>query len=95
MQVRKTVEYIEEAAAEDAALTYSSATVTRVTPLDMGDRVCVDLCSKMTPGEGMLVGNFCRTLFLVHSEVRPHVCACRASKRGPSVLPERPACGHC
>lgn len=31
-------------------------------------RVCVDLCSNMVPGEGMLVGSFARALFLVHSE---------------------------
>lgn len=35
----------------------------------MGDRVCVDLCSLLRPGEGMLVGSFARALFLVHSEV--------------------------
>ncbi|PON32891.1 3-dehydroquinate synthase, partial [Parasponia andersonii] len=34
----------------------------------MGDRVCVDLCSIMRPGEGLLVGSFARGLFLVHSE---------------------------
>lgn len=31
-------------------------------------RVCVDLCSLLAPGEGMLVGNFARAAFLVHSE---------------------------
>lgn len=41
----------------------------RVTPVGMGDRVCVDLCSLLRPGEGMLVGSFARALFLVHSEV--------------------------
>ncbi|KAL6520372.1 hypothetical protein OROMI_032552 [Orobanche minor] len=34
----------------------------------MGDCVCVDLCSIMKPGEGLLVGSFARGLFLVHSE---------------------------
>ncbi|GMH05133.1 hypothetical protein Nepgr_006973 [Nepenthes gracilis] len=34
----------------------------------MGNRVCVDLCSLMRPGEGLLVGSFARGLFLVHSE---------------------------
>ncbi|XP_044468001.1 3-dehydroquinate synthase homolog isoform X1 [Mangifera indica] len=34
----------------------------------MGDRVCVDLCSLMRPGEGLRVGSFARGLFLVHSE---------------------------
>ncbi|KAL5582333.1 hypothetical protein UlMin_014775 [Ulmus minor] len=44
------------------------ATVTRVQVAGMGDRVCVDLCSIMKPGEGLLVGSFARGLFLVHSE---------------------------
>ncbi|GAQ82381.1 3-dehydroquinate synthase family protein [Klebsormidium nitens] len=42
--------------------------VTRVEPVGMGDRACVDLCSLLKPGEGMLVGSFARALFLVHSE---------------------------
>lgn len=37
-------------------------------PLGLGDRVCVDTCSSMAPGEGMLVGNSSQALFLVHSE---------------------------
>lgn len=31
-------------------------------------RVCVDLCSSMVPGEGLLVGSFARGLFLVQAE---------------------------
>ena len=31
--------------------------VTNVKPIEMGDRVCVDTCSNMVPGEGMLVGS--------------------------------------
>jgi 3-dehydroquinate synthase II len=34
----------------------------------MGDRVCVDTCSNLGPGEGMLVGNSSGGLFLVHAE---------------------------
>jgi 3-dehydroquinate synthase II len=37
-------------------------------PLPMGDRVCVDTCTMMESGEGMLVGNTSHTLFLVHAE---------------------------
>jgi len=44
------------------------AKVTRVEPLGMGDRVCVDTCSNMGLGEGMLIGNSSSGLFLVHSE---------------------------
>jgi 3-dehydroquinate synthase II len=44
------------------------ARMKRIEPLGTGDRVCVDTCSSMTLGEGMLVGNSSQALFLVHSE---------------------------
>lgn len=44
------------------------ARVERVEPLGLGDRVCVDTCSSMIQGEGMLVGNSSQALFLIHSE---------------------------
>ena len=44
------------------------AKIKRIEPLGMGDRVCIDTCSSMTLGEGMLVGNSSQALFLVHSE---------------------------
>ncbi len=44
------------------------AKIRRIEPLGMGDRVCIDTCSSMTLGEGMLVGNSSQALFLVHSE---------------------------
>lgn len=40
-------------------LELTKATVTRVQMAGMGDRVCVDLCSLLRPGEGLLVGSFC------------------------------------
>jgi 3-dehydroquinate synthase II len=42
--------------------------VKRIEPLSSGDRVCVDTCSSMDLGEGMLVGNSSQALFLIHSE---------------------------
>lgn len=45
-----------------------TAEVVEVTPVGMGDRVCVDTCTAMNIGEGMLVGNSNKTLFLVHAE---------------------------
>jgi 3-dehydroquinate synthase II len=36
--------------------------------LDMGDRVCVDTCTSMHVGEGMLIGNSSAAMFLIHSE---------------------------
>ena len=44
------------------------ARVKRIEPLGLGDRVCVDTCSSMVPGEGMLVGNSSQALFLIHAE---------------------------
>ena len=44
------------------------AKIKRIDPLGTGDRVCVDTCSSMALGEGMLIGNSSQALFLVHSE---------------------------
>ncbi|GAB6094518.1 3-dehydroquinate synthase II [Desulfatiferula olefinivorans] len=44
------------------------AQILEVTPVGMGDRVCVDTCTAMEKGQGMLVGNSSSTLFLVHAE---------------------------
>lgn len=49
-------------------LALTTARITRVQSLGMGDRVCVDTCTNMGPGEGMLVGNSSGGLFLVHAE---------------------------
>ena len=45
-----------------------TAEILEVRSLGMGDRVCVDTCTMMTAGQGMLVGNSSSGLFLVHSE---------------------------
>jgi 3-dehydroquinate synthase II len=44
------------------------AEIVLVRSVGMGDRVCVDTCTEMRMGEGMLVGNSSSALFLVHSE---------------------------
>jgi 3-dehydroquinate synthase II len=53
------------------------AKVTKVKPVGMGDRVCVDTASLMVLGEGMLIGSQSNGLFLVHSESEesPYVAA--------------------
>ena len=43
-------------------------TIEKVLPVGMGDRVCVDTCTMMKEGEGMLTGNSSQCLFMVHSE---------------------------
>jgi len=45
-----------------------TARVKRILPLGLGDRVCVDTCSSMVSGEGMLVGNSSQALFLIPAE---------------------------
>ncbi len=36
--------------------------------LGLGDRVCIDTCSVLQMGEGMLIGNQSSCMFLIHSE---------------------------
>lgn len=50
------------------SVSLEKAVVKKIVPLGMGDRVCVDTCSHLNPGEGMLVGNTSSALFLVHAE---------------------------
>ena len=46
----------------------TEVTVTSVKAVEMGDRVCIDTCSMMVPGEGMLIGSYSNCLFLIQSE---------------------------
>ncbi|MBR6871803.1 MAG: 3-dehydroquinate synthase II [Candidatus Methanomethylophilaceae archaeon] len=46
----------------------SEVKVVSVTPVEVGDRVCIDTCSMMVPGEGMLIGSYSSCLFLIQSE---------------------------
>ena len=45
-----------------------AAEISRVVPLTMGDRVCIDTCSAMGLGQGMLIGNSSSGMFMVHAE---------------------------
>lgn len=60
-----------------SAVPLQVARVTAVKPVGMGDRVCVDTCSLMTVGEGMLIGSQSNGLFLVQSEAEdsPYVAS--------------------
>jgi 3-dehydroquinate synthase II len=42
--------------------------ITKIAPIGTGDRVCVDTCSLLKVGEGMLVGSQSSCMFLIHSE---------------------------
>jgi len=58
-------------------LAMETAKITETKILGMGDRVCIDTCSQMSPGEGMLIGNASDAFFLVQSESEenPYVAA--------------------
>ena len=73
-EVRKVVSLVHGLSPQTELVT---ATITRVEPSGMGDRVCIDTCSTMTIGQGMLVGNTSSAFFLVHSESleNPYVAA--------------------
>lgn len=42
--------------------------ITSLRQLGLGDRVCIDSCSMLSRGEGMLIGNQSSCLFFIHSE---------------------------
>jgi 3-dehydroquinate synthase II len=44
--------------------------VTKVMRLGLGDRVCVDTCSLLNHGEGLLVGNSAAGMFLINAETQ-------------------------
>ena len=65
---QKVRQIIRQLKAENERFDLWPARVKSIEPLGLGDRVCVDTCSAMVPGEGMLVGNSSQALFLVHAE---------------------------
>ncbi|CAI5505113.1 unnamed protein product [Closterium sp. Naga37s-1] len=60
--------YLSQRSRTASQMELVTATVTAVAAAGMGHRVCVDLCSLLPPGAGLLVGSFARGLFLVHAE---------------------------
>ena len=58
------------ARSESQELPVVQAKVSRVAPLGSGDRVCVDTCTLLRVGEGMLIGSLSSSMFLVHSETK-------------------------
>lgn len=65
-EIAKVVRYIKDLDSESYRL--AGLEVTSVKNIGIGDRVCVDTCSNMNLGEGLLVGNGSQGMFLVHAE---------------------------
>ncbi len=72
--IKKVGKVLEE---EEEKLPLVVVKVTRILPLGLGDRVCVDTTSLLNRGEGMLVGNSSGGMFLVHAETEenPYVAS--------------------
>jgi len=64
-EIKKTAEVIHGISEKVSLVT---ATITNTKQLGMGDRACIDTCTQMNLGEGILVGNTAAGFFLVHSE---------------------------
>jgi 3-dehydroquinate synthase II len=64
----KLKDFQKAASQELPRLELAKATVTKISPLGVGDRVCLDACSIMRVGEGMLIGSQSACMFLVNSE---------------------------
>jgi 3-dehydroquinate synthase II len=63
--VRAVAQQVKASAGQVNLVTF---TVTKITPVGMGDRVCVDTCSMLEDGQGMLMGNTSSAMLLVHAE---------------------------
>ena len=53
---------------EGDKISLQAAEIIEIRSVGMGDRVCVDTCTSMDIGQGMLVGNSSSALFLIHAE---------------------------
>jgi 3-dehydroquinate synthase II len=64
-EIKKTAEIIHGVSEKVSLVTVA---ITACKQLGMGDRSCLDTCTQMGLGEGMLIGNTASGFFLVHSE---------------------------
>jgi 3-dehydroquinate synthase II len=65
--VRELAKLIKETAGKADLVPF---TVTAIRPVGMGDRVCVDTCTMMGEGQGILVGNTSSAFLLVQAETQ-------------------------
>ncbi|MFO7667367.1 MAG: 3-dehydroquinate synthase II [Desulfobacterales bacterium] len=64
-ELKKTLSLANSAT---GSVSLQEADILEIVPSGMGDRVCVDTCTSMVQGQGLLVGNSSSALFLVHAE---------------------------
>ncbi len=64
-EIKKAIQAVKESS---EPLTLSKIALNEIRPVGMGDRVCVDTCTSLEKGQGLLAGNGAEAMFLVHSE---------------------------
>ena len=64
----KAAAIVKSVRQKEDRLELDRAVVTRIEPVGLGHRVCVDTLSMLEPGSGMLVGDSAAFTFLVHAE---------------------------
>jgi len=64
--LRKGIKLVQDFS---APLSLAKAKIKETRALGLGDRICIDTCTMMRPGQGMLIGNTGGGFFLVHAEV--------------------------
>ena len=65
LELKKTLAVVGE---QGEQIQLSTGRIITVRQAGLGDRACVDTCSQMNQGQGMLVGNSSGGLFLIHAE---------------------------
>jgi 3-dehydroquinate synthase II len=65
IELKKTLSWFRS---EGDKISLQTAEIVDVRSVGMGDRVCVDTCTSMGMGQGILVGNSSSALFLIHAE---------------------------
>ncbi len=68
---------VQELKLSEGQLELETAIVTQIKPVGLGHRACVDTCSLLQTGQGLLIGNSSKFTFLVHAETEsnPYVAA--------------------
>jgi 3-dehydroquinate synthase II len=65
LELKKTLAVVRE---QGEQIRLSTGRIITVRQAGLGDRACVDTCTQMDQGQGMLVGNSSGGLFLIHAE---------------------------
>lgn len=68
LDASKIKDFKDISASSNGKIDLTPVKITKISPIGTGDRVCVDTCSLLKIGEGMLVGSQSSCMFLVHSE---------------------------